>query len=90
MPKFKAGDKIKIVSKSLNSKLVKSFWPNMVGYIKDVRYNGKSGFGYRNEFYYSVNKQRLQAGGYHFLEKDLRFPDEEDIIKEFNWNDFKI
>jgi len=86
--KFKVGDTVKIVSKSINSPLVKSFWHNEDIKIIALRYNGKI-LGYVDGFYYAVNKGYIH-GAFHFLEKDLRFPYEEDVIKELNWDEFEI
>lgn len=87
--KFKPGEKVKIVSKSLNSKLVKSYWNNMIGYIFEVRDNGFL-YGYNDDFYYAVSKSKsnINTGSYHFLESDLRST--KNVIKKFNWSEFKI
>ena len=85
--KFKPGEKVKIVSKSINSKLVKSYWPDMIGYIFEVRDNGFL-LGYNDDFYYAVSKRKNGPNTYHFFESDLKST--KNIIKKFDWNEFKI
>lgn len=89
MAKFKSGNKVKILSKSISSSLFKNFWPDMMGYIKDVRYDGIS-HSYGSDLYYAVHTSMNRGGAYHFLEKDLRFPHEEDIMKELKFDEFEI
>lgn len=87
--KFKVGDLVEIVSKSISSPLVKSFWNTKDIKILELKYNGKM-LGYVDDFYYAVNKGH-KIGAYYFLENDLRFSHEEEyVIKELNWNEFEI
>lgn len=89
MAKFKPGNKVKILSKSISSSLYKNFWPDMTGYVQEVRYDGMS-HSYGSDLYYAINVYMDRGGAYHFLEKDLRFPHEEDIMKELEFDEFKI
>lgn len=85
--KFKVGDEVKIISKSVRSDSINLIGKN--GWIVEFRYNGRI-CGYKDDFYYAVGKRKITNYClFHFLEHDLKLLTENEM-DVFKWMDFKI